>query len=187
MGGGHSTENMEAATCMDAFLSDWVARFGMPATVTTDRGAQFNLALWSSMCTRLGVQHILTTAYHLQSNGMVEPVYRQIKAALPARAAGPALVSQLPWVLMGLWAASKEDSNVSLLSYCWGSLLSFRASFWVRQILHVLPWLLLQCDWLPMQRLSTRRLLIWRMQRLCMYGWVVCSSRLRPLMLAHTN
>jgi len=72
MGGGYSTENLEAATCMDTFISSWVARFVMPATVSTDRGTQFTLALLSSTCTHLGVQHILTTAYHRQSNGMVE-------------------------------------------------------------------------------------------------------------------
>ena len=138
---------------MDAFIFGWVARFGVPVTVTTDRGAQFTLALWSSTCTRLGVRHILTTAYHPQSNGMVERVHRQIKTALHARAAGLALVSHLPWVLMGL---------------------------------HVSTWLLPRGQ-LPMRRQSTYRLLIWRMQSMCMYSWVASSSRSRPLMLARTQ
>ncbi len=30
--------NMEASTCVDAFIANWVARFGVPETVTTDRG-----------------------------------------------------------------------------------------------------------------------------------------------------
>ncbi len=33
--------NMEASTCEDAFIANWVARFGVPATVTMDRVAQF--------------------------------------------------------------------------------------------------------------------------------------------------
>jgi hypothetical protein len=37
--------NMEAGTCVDAFIANWVARFGVPP-VTTDRGTQFTSALW---------------------------------------------------------------------------------------------------------------------------------------------
>jgi hypothetical protein len=61
--------NMEASTCLDAYIASWVARFGVPETVTTDRGTQFTSALWSSACTSLGIKHVLTTAYHPQSNG----------------------------------------------------------------------------------------------------------------------
>ncbi len=39
--------------CVDAFISSWVARFGVPGTVTMDRGTQFTSALWSSTCTSL--------------------------------------------------------------------------------------------------------------------------------------
>jgi transposase InsO family protein len=85
----------------------------VPGTVTTDRGAQFTSALWSSTCMSLGIKHVLTTAYHPQSNGMVERVHRQLKDALRARGAGPAWHSHLPWVLLGLRAAPKEDSAVS--------------------------------------------------------------------------
>jgi transposase InsO family protein len=63
--------NMEASTCVDAFIANWVVRFGVPGTVTTDRGAQFTSALWSSACTGLGIKHKLTTAYHPPSNSMV--------------------------------------------------------------------------------------------------------------------
>ena len=62
-------------------------------------------------CTSLGIKHMLTTAYHPHSNGMVEGVHMQIKDALPARGAGPAWHSYLPWVLMGQRAAPKEDSG----------------------------------------------------------------------------
>jgi transposase InsO family protein len=106
-------KNMEASTCVDAFIYSWVARFGVPGTVTTDRGTQFTTALWSSTCTKLGIKHVLTTAYHPQSNGMVERMHRQLKDALRARGAGPAWHSHLPWVLLGLRAAPKEDSAIS--------------------------------------------------------------------------
>jgi hypothetical protein len=61
----------------------------------------------------LGIKHVLTTAYHPQSSGMVERVHRQLKDDLRARGVGPVWHSHLPWVLLGLRAAPKEDSAVS--------------------------------------------------------------------------
>jgi transposase InsO family protein len=83
-------KNMEATTCAEHFVSGWVSRFGVPATVTTDRGTQFTSSTWAALCSQLGMEHILTTAFHPQANGMVERVHRQIKDALRARAAGAA-------------------------------------------------------------------------------------------------
>ncbi len=107
-------KNMEAINCVEHFVSGWVSRFGVPDSVTSDRGPQFTSAVWASMCKRLGIQHVLTTAFHPQSNGMVERVHRQIKDALRARAAGAEWHSHLPWVLLGLRAAPKEVSGISL-------------------------------------------------------------------------
>jgi hypothetical protein len=104
---------MKASTFMDAFIANWVARFGVPTTVTTDREAQFTSALWSGACMSLGIRHVLTTAYHPQSNGMVERIHRHIKDALRKHGEGSTWHSHLPWVLMGPSAAPKEDSAVS--------------------------------------------------------------------------
>jgi hypothetical protein len=105
--------NMEADTVAEQLVTCWVARFGVPATITSDRGPQFTSATWSALCRQLGTRHILTTAYHPQANGMVERVHRQIKDALRARGAGAAWHSYLPWILLGLKAAPKEDSGIS--------------------------------------------------------------------------
>lgn len=113
--------NMEASMCMDAFIAGWVARFGVPAVATTDRGTQFTSALWTAACKRMGIKHVMTTAYHPQSNGMIERVHRQIKDALHARGAGSAWCTHLPWVLLGLRAAPKEDSAVSSAELVLGS------------------------------------------------------------------
>ncbi len=40
-------KDMEAATCADAFVATWVARFGVPAQLTSDRGRQFTSAIWT--------------------------------------------------------------------------------------------------------------------------------------------
>ena len=74
-----------AQVVADSFVANWVARFGLPATITADHGNQFTGATWQCMCKALGVSHMQTTAYHPQSNEMVERFHRQLKAALHAR------------------------------------------------------------------------------------------------------
>ena len=62
-------------------------QIGVPAAITMDRGVQFTSAVWDVLCKRLGIQHITTTAYHPQSNGMVERFHWQLKDAFQARLA----------------------------------------------------------------------------------------------------
>ena len=40
--------NITTATVAQAFVSGWVARFGVPSTITTDRGQQFESFLWTN-------------------------------------------------------------------------------------------------------------------------------------------
>jgi transposase InsO family protein len=113
--------SVEAATCAAAFVESWVARFGVPAQLTSDQGRQFTSAVWSHLSQLLGVLHINSTAYHPQSNGVVERAHRQLKAALRARLAAVDWPDHLPWVLLGLRAAPKEDSGVSAAELLYGS------------------------------------------------------------------
>ncbi len=76
-------------------IADWLARFGMPAIVTTDRGTQFTSAVLTSTCTGLGIEHVLTTAFHPKSNRMVERMHLQIKDGLCVCGAGLAWHSHL--------------------------------------------------------------------------------------------
>jgi transposase InsO family protein len=75
-------KDISSASCMETFLSFWVARFGVPTTITTDRGTQFSSATWTAFCCKLGTRHAMRTAYHPQANGLVERAHRQLKDAL---------------------------------------------------------------------------------------------------------
>jgi transposase InsO family protein len=71
------------------------------------------LALWDSLCNILGIKHMQTTAYHPQAKGLVERFHRRLKDALHTRLAGPTWTAHLPWVLLGLRAAPREEDNIS--------------------------------------------------------------------------
>ena len=90
----------------------WISGFGIIAVITSDRGTQFTSALWSAICSLLGVKHN-TTTFHPQSNGMVERFHRQLKNSLRARLAYSNWYEHLPWVLLGLRSAPREDSASS--------------------------------------------------------------------------
>ena len=59
-----------AESCDSALLSGWVSRYGVPTTITSDLGSQFDSALWQSLMNLLG-KHNRTAAYHPQANGFV--------------------------------------------------------------------------------------------------------------------
>jgi hypothetical protein len=60
----------------------------------------------------LGIKKKLTTAYHPQANGLVERLHRRLKEALRSREAGVQWEDHLPWVLLGLRAAPRDDMGV---------------------------------------------------------------------------
>ena len=77
--------------------------------------------LWSAICSLLGIVHKKTTAFHPQANGMVERFHRQLKNSLRARLAAADWYNHLPWVLLGLRSAPREDSASSASEAVYGS------------------------------------------------------------------
>ena len=115
---------ISAEEVLQAFLATWVARYGVPSRITSDRGVQFTSAVWGDWCRLNAVHHVTTTAYHPQSNGMVERLHRQMKEALRARNAATAWIDHLPWVMLGIRATPKDDSGVSAAQAALGHQLS---------------------------------------------------------------
>ena len=112
-----------------AFLHGWVARFGTPIHLTSDRGSQFTSSLWDQLSTLLGTKLHHTTAFHPQANGMVERFHRDLKAALRARLTGPNWADQLPWVLLGLRTTPRKDLNASSAELVFGATLTVPGDF----------------------------------------------------------
>jgi Integrase core domain len=117
------------AACAAALFHGWIARFGMPDTITSDRGPQFSSQLWAELCQLLNIKHSMTTAYHPEANGMVERMHRRLKDALRARATSGTWLQNLPWVLLGIRTAPREDSGVSAAEAVFGNTLAVPGEF----------------------------------------------------------
>ena len=118
-----------AKTIADAFFSGWIARYGTPATITTDRSAQFESKLWDNLCNQFGIIRNRTTSYHSQSNGMVERFHRQLKAAIIAHESPNPWTITLPAVLLGIRSAVKERLGRSAAKIIYGTTLRLPGEF----------------------------------------------------------
>jgi transposase InsO family protein len=76
---------------------------------------------------------VQTTAYHPQSNGLVERFHRRLKDALRARLAGPAWTAHLPWVLLGLRAAPRKEDNIFPAQAVFGTPIVLPGQFWMKK------------------------------------------------------
>ena len=121
--------DITAETVAKAFFSRWIAMFGTPTTITTDRGRQFESSLFRALSTLLGSKHIHTTAYHPAANGLVERFHRQLKASLKAHSDPTKWTENLPLVLLGIRTALKADLGHSAAELVFGTTLRLPGEF----------------------------------------------------------
>lgn len=121
--------NITTETVAEAFLACWIARFGVPSTITTDRGSQFESALWEHLMQLLGVKRIRTTAYHPIANGLVERFHRQLKASLKCHPNPTQWVDALPLTLLGIRTTLKADLHCSSAKLLYGTTLRLPGEF----------------------------------------------------------
>ncbi len=112
---------MSTAACAKSLTFTWISRFGVPETITLDRGPQFTSNLWLQLCEMLNISHRQTIAYHPESNGAVERLHCRLKDALRSRAAAATWSEELQFVLLGLHGQPREDRGLSLAEAVFGA------------------------------------------------------------------
>lgn len=114
--------DITAETVAKALLSGWIARFGCPAEIITDRGTQFQSTLFKYLSEIAGFKHMSTTAYNPACNGLVERFHRQLKVAITCHG-NENWTETLPLVLLGIRCAYKEDLQSSSAELVYGETL----------------------------------------------------------------
>ena len=122
-----------ADTVARALIQTWVSRFGVPSTITTDRGGQFESHLWKAFTELLGTKHTRTTAYHPIANGMVERFHRQLKSSLKASPHPERWTDMLHLALLGIRTTLKEDLKCTAAELVYGTSLRLPGEFFTPQ------------------------------------------------------
>lgn len=74
--------DMTAESVANALIDGWFSRYGIPATISSDRGSQFESTIFNELLKIVGCNHFKTTSYHPQSNGIIGRWQRTLKAAI---------------------------------------------------------------------------------------------------------
>ncbi len=97
------------------------SRMGLPYQILTDRGSQFTGALAKQLASLLGIEKLHTTAYHPQTNGVLERLHATLEAMLgKARDLGLDWVQQIPFVLFALRQAPNRTTGFSPFELVYG-------------------------------------------------------------------
>ena len=136
-----TVSDITAIVCAKALVEVWISCFGIPLDMTSDRGAQFT----SAICNNVAQLHS-TTAYHPQSNGLVERFHRTMKTSLKTRLTGRNWIDELPWVLLGIRTVPKQDLYASSAELVYGEPLNVYGSFVTT---NTFPWSPLEQHRLP--------------------------------------
>lgn len=100
-----------------------VCRFGIPHSLVSDNGTQFDSAGLRKLCSELGIRKHFSSVAHPQSNGQVEAVNKTIKNNLERKLEGGkgAWVDELPLVLWAYRTTSRTATNETPFSLTYGT------------------------------------------------------------------
>ena len=92
-----------------------ISRHGVPAELLSDRGANFVSGLIKEVCQILGIKRLNTTAYHPQTDGLVERFNRTLTAMLSkvVEKSGKDWDMKLPYVLFAYRTSMQESTKES--------------------------------------------------------------------------
>ncbi|CAH8647502.1 unnamed protein product, partial [Schistosoma rodhaini] len=122
-------KDISAETIAKTLVEHWISHYGVPAHITTDRGAQFESHLFQQLTELLGIKRIRTTSYHPMANGMVERLHRQLKASLTSVISNNDWASKLPLVMLGLRSTIKQDIGCCPAELVYGTTLRLPGEF----------------------------------------------------------
>ena len=109
----YAIPNQEASTVANKLVQEFISRFGTVRQIHTDQGRNFESKLFQSVCELLNIEKTHTTAFHPQSDGLVERFNRTLENMLSLYVAD----NQKDWdqhlqLLMMAYRATPQGSSL---------------------------------------------------------------------------
>ncbi|KAL5541209.1 hypothetical protein UlMin_042682 [Ulmus minor] len=116
-------QEITEARTTDFIWRNIICRFGIPHSLVSDNGTQFDSAGLKKLCLDLGIHKHFSSVAHPQSNGQVEAVNKTIKNNLERKLNGArgAWVDELPRVLWAYRTTCRTSTNETLFSMTYGT------------------------------------------------------------------
>ena len=111
------------AKCISFIWKNIICRFGVPHSIVTDNGKQFDNPALKEMCQKLGIHKLFSTPGHPQANGQVEVANKTIKDNLKKKLEHLKGVwaDELPMVLCAHRTTPKEATRETPFSLVFGT------------------------------------------------------------------
>jgi transposase InsO family protein len=108
-------KRIDTETIAQKILRHWIAIFGAPQVIHSDRGSNFESELFRKQCEIMGIQKTKTSPYYPQADGLVERLFRTIKPLISAtvKSHGISWCEAIPIVEMGLRASQQATIGFS--------------------------------------------------------------------------
>ena len=120
--------DITAATVAFAVYNSWISRFGVPESIVTDQGTQFESQLFTELSQLLGFQRLRTASYNPKCNGMLERWHRTVKSAIMCHNRTD-WTRILPSVLLGLRTSFSEELQSTAAELTFGCSLRVPGQF----------------------------------------------------------
>ena len=109
------TPDQSALTIARLLIAEIISRHGVPRELLSDRGAAFLSKLLHELYRLMGIHKVSTTAYHPQTDGLVERFHRTLTAMLSktSQPGGSDWDERLPFVLFAYRCCEQESTRES--------------------------------------------------------------------------
>ena len=110
-----ATSDQSSLTIAHLFVEQVISRHGVPSELLSDRGTTFLSKLMKAVCEVMGVHKVNTTAYHPQTDGLVERFNRTLTDMLAktVETSGRDWDTRLPYVLFAYRSSLYESTKES--------------------------------------------------------------------------
>ena len=116
---------VDAETVARKVFQHWISIFGAPQIIHSDRGTNFESALFKQQCELFGIKKTRTSPYFPQADGLVERLFRTIKPMISAVVHSKKMewCEALPFVEMGLRSSNQSSIGISPFEVLFGKLM----------------------------------------------------------------